>query len=100
MEKIEISESKYTGTTTVIPNGVKDNEISGTLNDICSNQRTVWRPCWHESLRENFMIDVIFLGPSTSTKRKFTICDAVRFVNNVTKPFGIVICSEKRGRNI
>ncbi len=46
---------------------------------------------------QQFMIDVNFLGASTSAKRDFTICDAIRFVTNVTRPFGIVIGSEKQG---
>lgn len=46
---------------------------------------------------QQFMIDVNFLGSATSAKRDFTICDAIRFVTEVARPFGIVIGSEKQG---
>jgi hypothetical protein len=55
---------------------------------------------WNKAERvkwQQFMIDVNFLGSATSAKRDFTICDAIRFVTDVARPFGIVIGSEKQG---
>lgn len=67
-----------------------------TVNYLLAGVQRYWnRP---ERVKwQQFMIDVNFLGPSTSAKRDFTICDAIRFVNDVAKPFGIVIGSEKQG---
>ena len=51
-------------------------------------ERTKW---------QQFMVDVDFLGPSTSAKADFSVRDAIRFITDVARPFGVVIGSEKQG---
>jgi hypothetical protein len=51
-------------------------------------ERTKW---------QQFMVDTDFLGPSTSAKTDFTVRDAIRFITDVARPFGVVIGSEKQG---
>lgn len=51
-------------------------------------ERTKW---------QQFMVDVDFLAPSTSAKTEFTVRDAIRFITDVARPFGVVIGSEKQG---
>lgn len=55
---------------------------------------------WNQPERvkwQQFMVDCDFLPPSTSAKRDFTVRDAIRFVTDVARPFGVVIGSEKQG---
>lgn len=67
-----------------------------TLNYLLAGVQRYWndknRHKWQQ-----FMLDVDFLPHSTSAKCDFTVKDAIRFITDVAKPFGVVIGSEKQG---
>lgn len=67
-----------------------------TLNYLLAGIQRYWnkpqRVKWQQ-----FMLDCDFLPPSTSAKSDFSVKDAIRFITDVAKPFGIVIGSEKQG---
>ena len=55
---------------------------------------------WNEPERvkwQQFMVDTDFIGSATSAKTEFTVRDALRFINDVARPFGIANGSEKQG---
>jgi hypothetical protein len=47
---------------------------------------------WHQ-----FMVDTDFQPPATQHKKPFTVQDAIRFIQDVARPFGIAHGSEKQG---
>jgi len=55
---------------------------------------------WNQPERikwQQFMVDTDFVGSATSAKKNFSVQDALRFINDVARPFGITHGSEKQG---
>jgi hypothetical protein len=55
---------------------------------------------WNQPERvkwQQFMVDIDFVKPATSARTDFTVQDAIRFITDVARPFGVVIGSEKQG---
>jgi len=55
---------------------------------------------WNQPERvkwQQLLVDVNFQSSSASAKSDFSVRDAIRFVTDVAKPFGVVIGSEKQG---
>ena len=55
---------------------------------------------WNEPNRikwQQFMVDTDFIGSATAAKADFKVADAIKFITDVARPFGIVTGSEKQG---
>jgi hypothetical protein len=55
---------------------------------------------WNQPERikwQQFMVDIDFVRPATSARTDFSVQDAIRFITDVARPFGVVIGSEKQG---
>lgn len=67
-----------------------------TVNYLLAGIQRNWN-MQHRHKWQQFMVDVEFLPQSTAAKSDFTVKDAIRFITDVAKPFGIVIGSDKQG---
>lgn len=67
-----------------------------TVNYLLAGIQRYWNQPEHSKWQQ-FMIDTEFLKASTSAKEKFTVQDAIRFITDIARPFGLVIGSEKQG---
>lgn len=67
-----------------------------TVNYLLAGVQRNWhRPSqttWHQ-----FMVDTDFMPRMTHAKSDFTVVHAIRFIQEVARPFGIAIGSEKQG---
>jgi len=67
-----------------------------TVNYLLAGIQRYWNKPQQQNWQQ-FMVDCNFLPSATAAKASFTVKDAIRFITDVARPFGVVIGSEKQG---